>query len=305
MLRVVSVLVSVVVVLTACTSGDDDGSEPAERASGGAAPAAASFCTGTEVRTLSTAAGDRPYLVRGPSGWDGSTALPVVYLFHGLGGQADTTLAYTGLAEVADERGFLVVAPQATGEGNSWDYRSTTAQEGSDLAGLRELMTAVGDQDCVDADRQFATGLSNGSALVLAMACSGDFPLRGYAGVAAAFYDSSCVDAPPAPIAYFHGTADEVVPFGGGPTPIEPTEPVETSMAGWARHNSCAPEPTVAGVGADVERRVWQDCDADLVAYYVDGGGHTWPGAEPLPFLGGTTGTISASQEMADFFGLD
>ncbi len=260
------------------------------------------FCSGTGIRTFDFDGTDRPYFVHGPRGWDGETDLPVVYLFHGLGGQADVNAAYTGLAEVADDRGFVLVAPQAVGEGLSWDYRSD-APDG-DVAFVEALASMVGAQDCVDPERQFATGLSNGSALVFALACSGTSTMQGYAGVAAAFYDTSCDASPPAPIVYFHGTGDEVVPFDGGPTPIEPVEPVPTTMAGWAQHDGCGPDPDVTPMGDDVEHLVWQGCDEPLEAYYIDGGGHVWPGAPPFDALGPTTTTVSASVVMADFFGL-
>lgn len=301
-LSVVAVM-AVLVAVGCAPRGGDVPTEPTVAAPTTAVPAAIDgFCSGTGIRNLEFAGEDRGYLVHGPRGWDGETPLPVVYLFHGLGGQADVNAAYTGLADVADDRGFVLVAPQATGERRGWDYRSD-APDG-DLAFVAALVDTVGAQDCIDGERQFAAGLSNGSALVFAMACSGELPLRGYAGVAAAFYDPSCEDAPPAPIVYFHGTADAVVPFDGGPTPIEPVEPVPTSMAGWAAHDGCSGEPEVSRLGTDVDHLVWQGCDAPLEAYYVEDGGHVWPGAAAYEPLGYTTATIDAGTVMADFFGL-
>lgn len=258
-------------------------------------------CIQSGVTSMEFVGQDRPYAVHVPRAWDGAGRLPVVYLFHGLGGQADVMMAYTGLAQVADERGFAIIAPQAVGPRSSWDYRSTGGS--SDLAFVEALAETIGALDCIDEDRQFATGFSNGSAFVFAMACAGDLPFRSHAGVAAAFYDVSCVDAPPAPIVYLHGTADDVVPFMGGPTPIEPVEPVESTMAAWARHGGCDAVPEVSMLGEDVEHVVWQACEADLEAYYVRDGGHVWPGAAALPF-GRTTSTIRASTILADFFGL-
>ena len=261
------------------------------------------FCAGGR-QTLDVDGQERSFLVHVPEGLDDEVA-PVVHLYHGLGGQADTNLAYTELAAVADDRGFIVVAPQAIESGSRWDYRTSVDEKGSDLAFARELVESAGKEDCVDAEQQFATGISNGSAMIFAMACSGEFPFRAYGGVAAAFYDASCADAPPASIVYFHGTADRVVPFDGGATPLEPVRPVQETMRQWAEHDGCSATAESEQVGEDVEQLTWTGCDdSRLEAFVIEGGGHTWPGAQPIPAIGRTTSTVDASEQMADFFGL-
>ncbi len=80
-------------------------------------------------------------------------------------------------------------------------------------------------------------------------------------------------------------------------------------MADWANHNGCAPDQTVTEK-ADVTRTVWSQCsnNADVDYYRIDGGGHTWPGANELVVsftessLGKTTQTVDATQLIWDFF---
>ncbi len=80
-------------------------------------------------------------------------------------------------------------------------------------------------------------------------------------------------------------------------------------MADWANHNGCAPDQTVTEK-ADVTRTVWSQCsnNADVDYYRIDGGGHTWPGANELvasfteSSLGKTTQTVDATQLIWDFF---
>ena len=301
--RLLILLATAALVLGACSSGGDD-SRPA--------PTPSASCTatgdpGTSTQTLQVAGEERSYLVQTPNEWDGKSSLPVVYMVHGLGGQADTTLAYTGLGAQAEEHDFIVVAPQARSPELKWDFRTPASEEGSDAAFLQELVGEVAQRWCVDEDRQFAAGLSNGSAVVMSLACSGDFPFKAYGAVAAAFYDdASCKDSPPASIVYFHGTADRVVPFEGGPTPIELAPPVEESLAAWAEHDGCTTKPAIDEVADDVERTTWKGCDdgSRLEAYYIEGGGHTWPGAVAIPTLGVTTESIDAAEIMTEFFGL-
>lgn len=308
--RLLLLLLAGLVALTACTSSEEAGSDAGPEDGAGSAPTTAApvvegLCDGTSVLTTDVSGQDRRYFVQTPPDWDGTTPLPVVYVLHGLGGQADTNLAYTGLATQAEEHDFIVVAPQAENAERRWDFRSSVDDDASDLGFLRLLMDEVAQEPCVDADQQYAAGISNGSAMILAMACSGEFPVRAYGGVAAMLYEPQCASAPPVSMVYFHGTADRVVPFEGGPTPIEPVRPTLESLAGWAGHSGCGTEPTSQEVGEDVERLTWLGCDdARMEAYIVEGGGHTWPGALPLPTLGTTTTTISAAEVMTDFFGL-
>jgi polyhydroxybutyrate depolymerase len=44
------------------------------------------------------------------------------------------------------------------------------------------------------------------------------------------------------------------------------------------------------------------DQDASVLLYTIDGGGHTWPGGMPIPFMGKTSRQIDATEEMWRFF---
>jgi polyhydroxybutyrate depolymerase len=117
-----------------------------------------------------------------------------------------------------------------------------------------------------------------------------------------------CADRRPVPMIAFHGTDDRIVPYHGGTTWVAPTTfpDVPEWVATWARRNRCAPEPSDAAVAPDVTRRAYGNCanDAAVVLYTVHGGGHTWPGGEPLAewFIGSTSRSIDATREMWAFF---
>lgn len=297
--------------LSAC-SGADDGPVPSAAPTPSATPSSAgsASCEGpppaSGERTMKVGDTERTYGVYVPQGYDGQEPLPVVYLFHGLGSSGPQVLGYSAFGTAADEHQFLVVVPQGLGDVPQWDVVSPPEQDGSDADFWMDVTDAVADEWCVDADRQYAAGMSNGSAVVFAMACSGEFPMQAYGGVSATFFEPArCDDAPPASILYFHGTDDRVVPFDGGSTPLFPVRAVDAVLGDWAAHDGCAARPQEQEVGDDVEHRTWTGCDdARLEAYIVEGGGHTWPGGIPLPTLGATTSTISATDLMVDFFGL-
>src|SRR2546425_272540 len=106
----------------------------------------------------------------------------------------------------------------------------------------------------------------------------------------------------------FHGTADPIVPYQGGPlgdpfNPVTVTFPaVRDWVASWARRNRCAANPVDSVVAADVTRREYTHCadHAAVVRYTIQGGGHSWPGGKPLPqwWVGPTSRSIDATSEM-------
>src|SRR5439155_24944141 len=76
--------------------------------------------------------------------------------------------------------------------------------------------------------------------------------------------------------------------------------------ASWARRNRCGTNPVDSLVATDVTRLEYTKCadDAAVVLYTIQGGGHTWPGGQPLPewFVGRTSNSIDASSLMWAFF---
>lgn len=83
-------------------------------------------------------------------------------------------------------------------------------------------------------------------------------------------------------------------------------KPAEESLAGWAKRNGCTTGPTSTQVASDVTLIAYANCTngADTQLYRIEDGGHTWPGAKPIPGdpLGKTTQSIDASKLILDFF---
>ncbi|MEH3034678.1 MAG: alpha/beta hydrolase-fold protein [Aeromicrobium erythreum] len=290
----------VVSVLAGCSRGSDT---PDPTASTGKCSV---LEPGTEQHTMTVDGQQRKFVTITPRTVAPNRKVPVVFMFHGLGSNAEQTLSYTAMGELASENNTAVVAPDAIGDPATWDVKGVANDRGKDAKFIDQLRSTISDDRCVDVDRQYVAGLSNGSAIVFALACRDDDPFAGYAGVAATFYEKQCDAAPPADLVYFHGTADKVVPFRGGKTPLFPVRAANTVMRDWAKHDGCDAEPRDREVGSDVERFTWSGCnDVRLDYYVIRGGGHTWPGAEvPIAPLGKTTSTIDATTLIADFFRL-
>ncbi|HXW88296.1 MAG TPA: PHB depolymerase family esterase [Streptosporangiaceae bacterium] len=263
---------------------------------------------GTTRRQLSVDGSARSYLIHIPPSYNGLRPLPVVVTFHGLGATAQAQLALSGFAAVADRNGFVVVAPQARRFG--WDFLTPPSRPGSDAAFVVALLRDLRSVACVDPQRCYVSGISNGAAVVFALACGNVGGFAAYGAVAGAFYSPRCYRAPPQPIVYFHGTADRLVPIDGGRVFGVPIAPARQSMAAWAAHNGCPAGARRSVVASDVTLFSWAGGrgGADVDYYVIAGGGHSWPGADRSiaqftdRFLGRTTESISASQIMWDFF---
>jgi polyhydroxybutyrate depolymerase len=196
------------------------------------------------------------------------------------------------------------VAPDGTGQPRQWNIVATT--QADDVAFIDDLLEDAAKRACIDPSRTYSTGISSGAAMSSLLACEEDGPVRAIAPVAGVAYLSFLCDAGPArSVIAFHGTDDRVLAYAGGPIPgagglLYPG--VAQAMAGWADRARCAPTPEQLQASPHVTLERWQGCaDGTTVELYIiDGGGHTWPGAISVPYLGETTDEISATDILLD-----
>lgn len=220
----------------------------------------------------------RPYKVYVPVAAAG--VAPTVVSFHGRLQKAVSQVAV--LKDMADAKGFVVVAPQA--RFGKWDFR------GSDTAFTNAILDNL---RCDDPRRTYASGMSMGSAMTFLQACAQPRRFAAFAGVGFEIYMPKCADPAPVALLAFHGSADSVVPFVGGRTASTATAPDAVStMRQWARRDRCqrfVKSVFVPGVSV----RTWDRCaEGTQVQFYtLHGGKHVWP-----------KGRVDASSLMWEFF---
>ena len=251
------------------------------------------------VGTVPVAGEVRTYEVAVPASYDGTEPAALILNWHGSGSSAEQQAAYSGLADVADA---LVVTPQGTGEPRHFSL--IPGPSNPDLGFARAIVEQMGNQYCVDPDRVFSTGISNGSGLTAELACQAPDVFAAVALVAATVGPLACEASTRMPVLAFHGTSDRVVPYEGGPLGgtglLLPS--AEQGIRRWAAQDRCRPEPVVERIEPDVVHWTFEGCEADVEAYWIEGGGHVWPGAEERAHLGRTTSTIDASELIASWF---
>lgn len=227
----------------------------------------------------------------------------VVMALHGYTSDAAEVVEYFRLRELADERGFVVVAPQGTTDADGerfWNAsRACCDFDGSevdDSAHLDRVLEVVAEIVPVEEARVFVVGHSNGAFMAHRLVCDHADRVAAIAAVAGGFdTDATCAPARPVSVLQVHGVADDSILFEGGAINGRPYTSARQTIGRWAGADGCPAEATegaafdadAAVPGDDVTPQVWGPCrDGTAVALWaIEGGGH-------VPAL---TDTVTAS----------
>jgi len=197
---------------------------------------------------------------------------------------------------VADEYGFIVVYPSERRRRTTGLHEGSEAGPSRDVRFISELIDTLEARYNIDPRMIYANGLSNGGGMSFALSCtlSDRIAAVGMVGAALLVPFNWCTDQRPVPVIAFHGTADRAAPYKGGFSWLPRSDFRASCLYGAvARRNRCGTKPVDSVVATDVTRREYTRCadDAAVVLYTIHGGGHTWPGGQPLPqwFVGRTS----------------
>jgi polyhydroxybutyrate depolymerase len=244
-------------------------------------PACASKQDSISTIGVAVAGQQRTALVHLPAGKPPAKPAAVVVAFHGAGDNTGRFDEWNGLAEMADVEGFVTVHPQGSDVevvpgvrvNPGWDILGLHVDEAAFVAAvLDELASEL----CIDTNRVYATGISNGGALALQLACTLGDRITAVAAVAP-LPISNCPNPTPTPTLIFHGLDDLFIPYGGDPVIGLP--PIEQLAGEVATRNGCtAAPPDVTTVAPGIDELVWSSCTASTELYRISSEGHAWPG---------------------------
>lgn len=256
-------------------------------------------------QTIRSGGEERTFLLEVPDDLAAGTPMPLLFNFHGSGSNAVEQAAYSRLPEVGTERGLIVVTPEAVA--GNWLLTTPGDTGSADLRLVRDLLDQMEQRFCIDPARVYAAGMSLGAAFSALAACA--YPDR-IAAIGLVTVELTFEPCPrTVPVVAFHGTADPVVPYDGGPVTAEDfvgaeVPGAEENMRSWAELGGCALVPEERPVSDDVTRSEYPGCDnaGEVVLYTIDGGGHTWPGTPiEVAELGSTTDDVDATTVILDF----
>eukprot|EP01113_Clastostelium_recurvatum_P039340 TRINITY_DN5996_c0_g1_i2.p1 TRINITY_DN5996_c0_g1~~TRINITY_DN5996_c0_g1_i2.p1 ORF type:complete len:419 (+),score=87.77 TRINITY_DN5996_c0_g1_i2:151-1407(+) len=277
----------------------------------------------TFYRSMITPDGrNRTYQYYLPAGGRGMIPLPVVFVFHGKDSSARRAQRSFGWDPVADANQFIVVYPD--GYENTWNAGSCCGDAMTanvdDVLYVSLIIDRLADALCINQNKVFATGMSNGGAMTHRLACDLSSRIRAAAPVAGTLMKTPCTPGRAIPIYEIHGTNDLHVPFFGGQSCAGPVvwTSVPSTIDSWASTIGCSCSYTTNTTQhcATVSSQLDTTCSSfgtcrnntRLHLCVVQNGGHTWPGmAQPnLPpqpgSCDGTVGQFPATQNIWTFF---
>jgi polyhydroxybutyrate depolymerase len=245
--------------------------------------------------------------------------VPTIIVLHGAAIGAEWTMRGSGFAEAAAAHGFAAVFPD--GLYRVWN----DGREGGrisridDVGFLRQLVAWLIGHGVADPAQVYLAGMSNGGMMTLRMLCEAAELFAGAGTLIAnmpAGIGDGCRPKKPLPIVMLNGTADPLVPYGGGGVGFAGRRGIvwsaERTAAFLAEVNGCdgpATRPLATGAPGEVAKVVlldWSSCSSGrpVMLYRVEGGGHQVFGRTDIfaAILGPGTRLISAPEVMLELF---
>lgn len=226
---------------------------------------------------------------------------PLVIVLHGNTQTGADMMTRTSWPDVAKREHFAVVFPD--GLNRAWaDFRPNANRAGrappegtDDVAFIVKLIEKFIADGVADPKRIYVTGVSNGAAMAMTLACARADLFAAAASVIMNLTDESaraCHPSRPVPMLMMNGTADPLIPFQGGRGTsrfaVAGFWSTEKTLDFWRRANGCEMQNAAVADLDDRDKsdqstvtRISSRCPPgrDVVLYRVNGGGHRMPGS--------------------------
>lgn len=262
---------------------------------------------GDEVGNLTDQGQRRTYSLHTPKSYRSDRPLPIVIAFHRYGSQGKDLAASSGLNDLADQQGFLVVYPD--GLDRRWNLTEGTFgalfNRVDDVKFVSALIDHLTQIRAVNPRRIYAMGVSNGGFLVQRLACEPSSRIAAFASIVATLpgqLQANCKASRPVSMLMINGTADRKVPWEGGRPPKVPYGwilSVPASIEFWRQHNQCRVKMINQAVNERVSIDRYPTCQAqsEVELVTLKGAGHLFPRGS-----GGRDQLINGTAEVWTFF---
>lgn len=215
---------------------------------------------------------ERTYIVQRPSDYDSSKLYPVVFAFHGHGGNAQSWTDMIG--DLVETHKFIGVYPQGYKDSEAKDSRGEQAgtswnlgaeeSTADDVIFVSEIISAIAYLS-PDAAMRFAIGNSNGAALSNFLASNGNKMFSGIGTTVSGLIETRVggdtdvtiqasgntykyglsSSAKPLSVVAISGMADPIIPFCGGEAKTGYNMlTAENSIRAWAKKAGCTDHAT-------------------------------------------------------------
>jgi polyhydroxybutyrate depolymerase len=246
---------------------------------------------GTRQVTIHSGGIDRTFLLTAPPSALQGRPVPLVVVYHGVTSTGQIIQLDTRIPEKAAAEGFITAA--GDGVGRSWNAGvccDPASTEGIDDVGFtRDMVAAIEAEYCIDPARVYATGHSNGAAMVFRLACEASDLFAAFAPVSGSLAVASCDPGTPRPIDIINSVSDPIVPYVLG----------QASFARFLTHNTCSAAREESHPASTTTCEAAPECAGGATTEFcsVTGLAHQWPGAIDDP-----NGPFDATDAIWEFF---
>jgi polyhydroxybutyrate depolymerase len=271
----------------------------------------------------------RIYRVYVPQNYKNSTPTAMVIYLHGGGGNINSA-EQDGLNKMSDKHGFILVAPEGTGEiklgqlrghwnGGVWGEEKCCGTA-DDVGFISKMIDEIKNNFNIDEKKIFATGISNGGLMTNRLGCELSDKISAIAPVAAPAVESNCNSIKPISVMIIHGMADPAFPpdgsasrgifkQGGSSDFAVPYKNMATYQiaTAWEKTNQCSDKIINDYQNGDASC-TYHECSQSSVVELclVENMGHTYPsGYQYLPkFLVGPVSFDISFDQIWEFYKL-
>jgi polyhydroxybutyrate depolymerase len=247
---------------------------------------------------------------------------PTVIVLHGGSLNAENARRSTGFEPLVDREGLAAIYPDAVA-GHWNDGRSSPSgawrnDAADDVGFIRALVRELVQSGIADARRIYVTGPSNGGMMTFRLVCDAADLFAAAAPVIASLpaeLAGGCNPVRPIPILVMNGTADPLVPYGGGGVGFRGGRgrvlSTDETMTFLRKVNGCregVKRDSLADAdphdGSSVTVASWSECSsgAPVILYKIEGGGHRIPRRNegPRPVIDRLFGRANHDFEAAE-----
>jgi polyhydroxybutyrate depolymerase len=211
----------------------------------------------------------RSYILDVPDGVKVGEPVPLLFDFHGFRHSGAGVWKVSKFRDLAAEDPFLTVYPEGQDvrlkvDGKEYDgkgWKIDAIDGNRDLAFVAAMLDEIERRYCIDRERVFATGFSNGGFFSVLLACAMAERFAAVAPVGAGPLAVPCTPGRAVPILIHHGRRDGIVPV----------ERARSLRDRWIERNGCRES------ASDGCERHTQCRDGAVVEYCEDDSPHTWP----------------------------
>lgn len=231
---------------------------------------------------------EREFILYVPASYNGSTSFPLVFSFHGLGGNAQAQMDDHDFRPIADTAGFIVAYPLGApiiGPGlRGWNFGDELLPD--DVLFTSEMIDTIAADFNINLDRVYACGMSYGGFFSVFLAGQLSERIASIASVAGTILNNvpDSTISPNRPIAFLeiHGTNDSNVAYNGS----QASKSVQYVLDLFVNHNNCDTIPSITTLpdinpndGSTVEHYIYANGDDGTTVEHIkiNGGRHTWP----------------------------